>query len=337
MESVKNLSNNNETGMTLSLISAKTILSGWSDGGWFGSNYNMNLYKGCNHGCIYCDSRSECYQVTDFDTVRAKADALEILGQELRAKRRKGIIISGSMSDVYNPYERGQQLMRGALELMDRYGFGVVIDTKSPLVARDVDLLQRIARHSPVAVNFTITTANDALCRRVERQVAPTSARFRAMQTLTSAGIRCGVLLMPILPFINDTPENITSIVQMAHQAGAGWLFASGEFCMTLRTNQRDHYLMWLDRLAEEDRLAGMGAGSVSERGTSSGIGGFIGLRKRYEKTFGQAYVCRSPRNAELWPLFTSVCRERGLAYRMPDIVARIHEGYGDAQVSLFD
>ncbi len=323
------------------LIPAKTILSGWSDGGWFGSNYNMNLYKGCNHGCIYCDSRSECYQVTDFDTVRAKADALEILEQELRAKRRKGVIISGSMSDAYNPYERGQQLMRGALELMDRYGFGVVIDTKSPLVARDLDLLQRIARHSPVAVNFTITTAEDALCRRVERQVAPTSARLEAMRTLTSAGIRCGVLLTPILPFINDTPENITAIVHRAHQAGAGWLFPAGDFSMTLRTNQREHYLMWLDRLAEEDRVAGQEKGSGTDLGKVFGDSGdaglFIGLRERYERTFGQTYVCRSPRNAELWPIFTALCREKGLAYRMPDIVARIHEGYGDPQVSLFD
>jgi len=325
----------------LPLVPAKTILSGWSDGGWFGSNYNMNLYKGCNHGCVYCDSRSECYQVTDFDMVRAKADALEILEQELRGKRRKGVIISGSMSDVYNPFERGQQLMRGALELMDRHGFGVVIDTKSPLVARDLDLLQRIARHSPVAVNFTITTAEDALCRRVERQVAPTSARLEAMRTLTSAGIRCGVLLTPILPFINDTPENITAIVHRAHQAGAGWLFPAGDFSVTLRMNQRDHYLMWLDRLAEEDRVAGQGTGSGTDLGKAFGncgdAGLFSGLRDRYERTFGQAYVCRSPRNAELWPIFTALCREKGLAYRMPDIVARIHEGYGETQVSLFD
>lgn len=321
MEIEINVLDNTDSAGILPVIPAKTILSAWSDAGWFGSNYNMNLYKGCCHGCIYCDSRSECYQVTDFDTVRAKADALTVLEQDLRAKRRKGVIISGSMSDAYNPFEGRQQLMRGALELMDRYGFGVVIDTKSPLVVRDLDVLQRIARHSPVAVNFTVTTAEDALCRRVERHVSPTSARLEAMQNLTAAGIRCGVLLMPILPFVNDTPENITAIVQMAHQAGSGWVFAGSDFGVTLRTNQRAHYLDWLDRLAEEE----------------GGSELFTGLRAHYERTYGQTYHCRTPRNAELWLIFTATCRQKGLAYRMPDIVKRIHEGYGDAQVSLFD
>ena len=305
----------------LPVIPAKTILSGWSDEGWFGSNYNMNLYKGCSHGCIYCDSRSECYQVADFDTVRAKADALAVLEQDLKSKRRKGVVISGSMSDAYNPFERNQRLMRGALELMDRYGFGVVADTKSPLVTRDLDVLQRIARHSPVAVNFTITTADDALCRRVERHVPPTSARLEALRTLAAGGIRCGVLLMPVLPFVNDTPENIAAIVRLAHQAGAAWIYAGGDFGMTLRQNQRTHYLDWLDRLAAEDGGAGI----------------FAGMRDQYESTFGQAYHCRSPRNAALWPHFTAACRQHGLAFRMPDIVRRIRAEYEDPQVSLFD
>ncbi len=303
------------------VIHAKTILSGFSDEGWFGSNYNMNLYKGCSHGCIYCDSRSECYQVADFDTVRAKADALAVMEQDLRSKRRKGVVISGSMSDAYNPFERTQRLMRGSLELIDRYGFGVVVDTKSPLVVRDLDVLRRIAVHSPVAVNFTVTTADDALCRRVERGVPPTSARLEALRTLASGGIRCGVLLMPVLPFVNDSPESISAIVRMTHEAGAGWIYAGGDFGMTLRQNQRTHYLDWLDRLAGED----------------GGAGPFAGLRERYEAIFGQAYHCRSPRNAELWPIFTEACRRNGMSFRMPDIVRRIREGYGDPQVSLFD
>ena len=305
----------------LPVIPARSILSGWTDEGWFGSNYNMNLYKGCSHGCIYCDSRSECYQVADFDTVRTKADALAVLEQDLRSKRRKGVVISGSMSDAYNPFERSHRLMRGALERMDRHGFGVVIDTKSPLVARDLDVLLRIARHSPVAVNVTVTTADDALCRRIERQVAPTSVRLAALRALAEAGIRCGVLLMPILPFVNDTPANITDIVRIAHQAGAGWIYAGGDFGMTLRQNQRTHYLDWLDRLAEED----------------GGSGLFAGLRNRYETTYGQAYHCRSPRTAELLPLFTAACREHGMVFRMPDIVRRIRAGYEDPQLSLFD
>ena len=139
-------------------IPAKTILSGYSDG-WFGTNYNMNLYKGCSHGCIYCDSRSSCYRVTDFDTVRAKTGALVILEDELRTRRQKGVIGSGAMSDFYNPFEKDYELTRGALKLIARYGYGIVIDTKSDLVLRDTDVLLSIQGNAPAFVNFTITAA----------------------------------------------------------------------------------------------------------------------------------------------------------------------------------
>jgi DNA repair photolyase len=173
-------------------IPAKTIVSSYSECGWFGSNYNMNIYKGCCHGCIYCDSRSNCYHVENFDEVRVKGNALEIIERDLKSKRKKGIVITGSMSDAYNPFEKQYELTRGALKLIDKYGFGIVIDTKSDLVLRDLDLLLGIKKHSSVVVNFTITTSNDDLCRKIERNVCPTSSRQSAIKTLSDAGIMCG-------------------------------------------------------------------------------------------------------------------------------------------------
>ena len=153
----------------MEFISAKTILSGYAENNpWFGCNYNMNLYKGCCHGCIYCDSRSACYGVERFDEVRAKENALGTLARELRAKRRKGVVGMGAMSDPYNPFERTLELTRGALALLDRFGFGAALATKSDLVLRDTDVLQSIAAHSPTLVKITVTAADDALCRKVE-------------------------------------------------------------------------------------------------------------------------------------------------------------------------
>ena len=162
-------------------IPAKTILSGYADTAWFGANYNMNLYKGCCHGCIYCDSRSSCYRVERFDTVRAKENALEILRRELLAKRRSGIVHTGAMSDPYNPFEKEACLTAGALDLLARHGFGAVLATKSDLAVRDAQRLLAVRRHAPAAVNFTVTTADDVLCRAIERCVCPTSARLSAM------------------------------------------------------------------------------------------------------------------------------------------------------------
>lgn len=292
-------------------IPAKTILSGYADSGWFGASYNMNLYKGCCHGCIYCDSRSACYRVDNFDEVRAKRDALSTLERELRSRRRTGIVHTGAMSDPYNPFEEAERLTQGALRLLDRYGYGVVLATKSPLVVRDADLLACIRSHSPAAVNITITTADDGLCRQIERHVPPTSARLDAIRRLSEAGIPCGVLLMPILPFLNDTPENIEAVVRQAARAGARWVFPGYGFGVTLRQNQRDYFYERLD----ED---------------------FPGLRERYLRAFGDRYFCRSPQARALGTAFRRACREEGLVYRMEDITARIREGYETEQLRLF-
>ncbi len=292
-------------------IPAKTILSAYMECGWFGSNYNMNLYKGCCHGCIYCDSRSDCYGVADFDSVRVKENAAAIVESELRRKRKNGTVITGSMSDPYNPFEAELRLTRRILELFDRYRYGVVVLTKSALAARDCDVLAAIARHSPAVVNFTVTCADDSLCRKLEQSVSVSSERLSAISKLTDEGITCGMLLMPILPLINDTEENIRGVVRLAHEAGAKWVYVEHGFGVTLRQNQRLHFLDKAEEL-------------------------FPGMRKQYVERFGNEYSCQSPNNDSLWKTFTSECERLGMAYRMRDIIRIIHGKYECEQLSMF-
>jgi DNA repair photolyase len=235
-----------ERTFNMEFIPAKTIISGYSEGNlWFGDNYNMNIYKGCCHGCIYCDSRSECYRIDDFDQVRAKDNALALIGRELRGKRRKGVVGTGAMSDPYNLYEQEYRLTRGALELIDANGFGASIATKSDLVTRDIDVLSSIKTHSPVLVKITVTTADDELCRKVEPRAPVASRRFSAIRQLAAGGIFTGILLMPVLPFIEDNEENVVSIIRLAGEAGARFIYPS--FGVTLRQNQREWYYSKLD------------------------------------------------------------------------------------------
>lgn len=207
-------------------IDAKTILSGYTDdSSWFGNNYNMNLYKGCAHGCIYCDSRSECYRIEEFDRVRAKKNALETLERDLISKRKKGVIGLGAMSDTYNPFEKQLQITRGALKLIDKYRFGVGIATKSDLIRRDIDVFKSIMQHSPVLLKMTITSVDDEMCKIIEPNVCSSSKRFATIRELSDNGIYAGVLLMPVLPFILDTPENILSIVDKTHESGGKFIY----------------------------------------------------------------------------------------------------------------
>jgi DNA repair photolyase len=292
-------------------IPAKTIISGYANNNsWFGNNYNMNIYKGCCHGCIYCDSRSECYRVENFDEVRAKEDALTLIGRELKSKRKTGVIGTGAMSDPYNPFEKEFKLTRGALELINRYQFGVSIASKSDLIARDIDILKSISLHSPVLIKMTITTADDLLCKKVEPNVAVSSARFSTIKKLTQEGIFTGILLMPVLPFIEDTVKNIRNIVKLAHDNGAKFIYPA--FGVTLRQNQRTWFYHKLD---EE----------------------FPGLKQKYIQQFGNNYECRSPKAKELWRLFQKECDSLEILYRMEDIINGYKKGYGDNQLSVFD
>lgn len=294
-------------------IDAKQILSGYAENNrWFGLNYNMNLYKGCSHGCIYCDSRSECYGVKNFDSVRAKRNVLDILNKELKSKRKKGVIGIGAMSDTYNPFERNLNLTRGALELINRYGFGISIATKSDLILRDIDILKKISNHSPVLIKITITTFHDGLCRKIEPNVVPSSNRFEAIRKLTSEGIFTGILLMPVLPFINDNEENIRSIVRKAKECGAKFIFAYG-MGVTLRGNQREYYYEKLSKLFPNELLV-----------------------KKYMDIYGERYECPSLEYKKLWDIFKNECERCGILYKMNDIINAYRKDYEETQISLF-
>jgi len=292
-------------------VPAKSIVTRVAgDYGWFGVDYNMNIYRGCSHGCIYCDSRSLCYQIEDFDRVRAKQDALRIIGDELAKKRIKGVIATGAMSDPYNPQEAKHKLTRGALELLNAHRFGVAIATKSRLVSRDIDILKDMQAHSPVIIKMTVTTHDDSLSQIIEPCASLSSERFTAIKALNDNGIYAGVLMMPILPFIEDTEENIINIVHKAKDSGAKFIYPA--MSMTLRAGNREYYYENLDRH-------------------------FPGMKERYVKKYGERYSCPSSKAKKLWGIFADECQRVGLLYKMKDIIADYKRKYADAeQLSLF-
>ena len=292
-------------------ISAKTIVTKTkAPSKWFGIDYNMNIYKGCCHGCIYCDSRSDCYGVDRFDQVRAKENALEIIRNDLRRKTRRGVVGTGAMSDPYNPFERKLKLSRHALELCDAFEFGAAIATKSSLLERDIDVLQSIADHSPVLLKITVTTAEDDLAAKIEPRVSRPSDRFGTMKKLSAAGLYTGILLMPVLPFIEDNRDNIGEIIRRAEEAGARFIYPA--FGMTLRGNQRVWYYQKLDELFPGE-----------------------GLIEAYQKKYGEYYECISPNARKLWEYFSEECRKRQIVYRMEDIISQYKRPYQVTQMTL--
>ena len=292
-------------------ISAKTIVTKTkAPSKWFGIDYNMNIYKGCCHGCIYCDSRSDCYGVDRFDQVRAKENAREIIRNDLRRKTRRGVVGTGAMSDPYNPFEGKLKLSRHALELCDAFEFGAAIATKSSLLERDIDVLQSIADHSPVLLKITVTTAEDDLAAKIEPRVSRPSDRFGTMKKLSAAGLYTGILLMPVLPFIEDNRDNIGEIIRRAEEAGARFIYPA--FGMTLRGNQRVWYYQKLDELFPGE-----------------------GLIEAYQKKYGEYYECISPNAGKLWEYFSEECRKRQIVYRMEDIISQYKRPYKVTQMTL--
>ena len=169
-------------------IKAKTLLASVKQPDpWFGLRYNMNIYRGCQHQCIYCDSRSECYGIEDFRDVLVKTNALELLARELAGKRSKGRIGTGSMSDPYGPVEARYDLTGRALGIIAQHDFAVHILTKSDLVRKDLPTLREMGR-ARASVSFTITTADDELALKLEPGAPPPSRRFAAMRELAAAG-----------------------------------------------------------------------------------------------------------------------------------------------------
>jgi len=253
---------------------------------WFGLRYNMNLYRGCQHQCIYCDSRSECYQIENFADVLVKVNAIDLLKKELASKRVKGTIGTGSMNDPYMPVEEKLNLTGRALRAIAEFRFPVHVITKSDLVLKDLSTLREINRVY-AAVSFTVTTADDDLAKKLEPGAPPPSARYKAMRILADEGILTGVTMMPILPYIEDNEENIFRIVTRAHESGASYILPS--FGMSLRDRQRAYYYQKLDRL-------------------------FPGLRVKYEQKFGNQYQVQANDAHRLVSQFYELCQRFGIS-----------------------
>lgn len=294
----------------MEFIKAKTILIKVKYGAdWYGIDYNMNLYKGCTHGCIYCDSRSNCYHIDNFDIVRGKENALYILEKELRKKSR-GVVGIGAMSDTYNPLEQQYEQTRKALELIEKYGFGVSIDTKSDLILRDIDLLKKINLNNNVIIKFTITTPNDELSKIIEPNVCVSSRRLKAIKILNDNGIFAGIMMNPVLPFITDNEKDIKELVRLASENGAKFIHTY--MGMTLRENQRDYYYEKLDESFKE-------------------------LKEKYMKYYGDRYDCIAPNYKKLYKVFTEECDKYNILYNMEDIIKAYKKmKINNKQISFF-
>ncbi|MBR0206185.1 MAG: radical SAM protein [Clostridia bacterium] len=263
-------------------VDAKGILTG------SGGHVGMNIYRGCTHGCIYCDSRSRCYQFTHlFEDIEVKQNAPELLEKVLQSKRKKCMIGTGSMSDPYMHCEEELRLTRRCLEVIQKYGFGVAIQTKSDRILRDIDLLDEINRSAKCVVQMTLTTYDDDLCRILEPNVCNTRRRIEVLERMQERGIPTVAWLTPILPFINDTPENVTAILQECVRVGVKGVMDFG-MGLTLREGDREYYYAALDRH-------------------------FPGLKERYIRRYGNAYELPSPRARELRALLQRVCRDNGI------------------------
>lgn len=257
---------------------------------WFGLKYNMNLYRGCQHRCIYCDSRSQCYGIERFDQdVLVKVNAIDLLRDELSRKRVKGTIGTGSMNDPYMPIEKHEKLIQRALEAIAQFRFPVHVLTKSDLVLRDIDLLAQI-NQVYTAVSFTITTADDELAKKIEPGAPRPSARLKAIAQLAERGIYTGVLMMPVLPFLQDSEANIRDLVKQAADHGAQYILAS--FGVTLRDRQRIYFYKELDKH-------------------------FPGTSQRYMKSFGGDYFAPVQEYEKLKAVFKDACAEVGMSRRI--------------------
>lgn len=267
----------------------------------------MNLYRGCQHGCIYCDSRSRCYQLDHpFEDIEVKENALELLEEALKRKRRPCMIGTGAMTDPYIPLENQLLMTRKALELIEKHGFGVAIQTKSHRILRDLELLERINSRAKAVVQMTLTTCDEELCRILEPYVSTTSQRVAALKRFRDTGIPTVVWLCPILPFLNDTPENIRGIVEYCADAQVMGIINFG-MGLTLREGSREYFYAQLDRH-------------------------FPGLKERYIRTYGNAYELPSPRQRELLRLFREDCEKYGICHDNGQIfryMARFEEKTG--------
>lgn len=267
-------------------VTAKGILS---------STNGMNLYRGCSHGCIYCDSRSKCYHMEHaFEDIEVKENALDLLEHALRHKKKKCMIGTGSMTDPYIPLETELGTVRKALQLIYEHGFGFTVITKSDRILRDLDLLQKINERTKCVVQITLTTYDEALCRKLEPNVSTTRERFAVLKKLRDAGIPSVVWLSPILPFINDTADNLSGLLNMCIEARVYGIICFG-MGLTLREGNREYFYKQLDHL-------------------------FPGLKEKYIKTYGNQYMIESPNGRPLMKLFAETCDKNGIVHNNEEI-----------------
>lgn len=283
-------------------VRAKGILS---------AGNGMNVYRGCTHGCIYCDSRSTCYQMKhEFEDIEVKENAPELLEAALRSRRKRCMIGTGAMCDPYLHAEKELQITRRCLELINNYEFGAAVQTKSDLIMRDIDLLEEINRKTKAVVQMTLTTADEALCRIVEPNVCTTKRRFEVLCEMRERGIPTVVWFSPLLPFINDTEENVLAIVDYARRAGCYGVISFG-MGLTLREGDREYYYTALDRH-------------------------FPGLKQRYIERYGDRYELPSPQNDRLMKLFRQECSRSGIEYDANRIFSYLREFPQEEQLTLW-
>lgn len=283
-------------------VRAKGILS---------AGNGMNVYRGCTHGCIYCDSRSTCYQMKhEFEDVEVKENAPELLEAALKSRRKRCMIGTGAMCDPYLHAEKELQITRRCLELICRYEFGAAVQTKSDLIMRDIDLLEEINRKTKAVVQMTLTTADEALCRIVEPNVCTTKRRFEVLCEMQERGIPTVVWFSPLLPFLNDTEENVLAIVDYARRAGCYGIISFG-MGLTLREGDREYYYAALDKH-------------------------FPGLKQRYIERYGDRYELPSPQNDRLMKLFRRECSRSGIECDANKIFAYLREFPQEEQLTLW-
>lgn len=287
-------------------VKAKGILS---------AKNGMNLYRGCSHGCIYCDSRSTCYHIEhEFEDIEVKENAIELLENTLKRKRKKCMIGCGSMTDPYIPLEAKLENVRKSLLLALEYGFGFTLITKSNRILRDLDILQELNHKTKCVVQMTLTTYDEELCKKIEPNVCTTKERFDVLMKLHELGIPTVVWLSPILPFINDTMENISGILDYCIEAHVYGIICFG-MGVTLREGNREYFYQQLDK-------------------------SFPQMKERYMKTYGHQYILNSPHHYELMRFFHQKCEQHGIVHNNKQIfeyLNQFEEKQIDQQLSLFD
>lgn len=289
-------------------VKAKGILS---------TSNGINIYRGCLHGCIYCDSRSDCYQMKHkFEDIEVKENAPELLEKTLSSKRKPCMIGTGAMSDPYIPLEKDLRIMRKCLEIIEKYSFGVTVHTKSSSVMRDIDILEKINRKSKSVLQMTLTTADEKLCKILEPNVSTTEERVNTLKEFQKAKIPTVVWLSPFLPFINDTKENIDALLDYCVKSGVKCIICFN-IGVTLRNGDREYFYSQLDRF-------------------------FPGMKERYMRTYGNSYEVLSPNSDYLMKRIENVCKNEDIMFGIDRVFSYLHKYENkyenqNIQLSLFD